>query len=269
MTKSNFIRASFVGFILVIVPMLAGAAKLKVGDNASCYVKKDGGHDQFWYCGKTDTTKCSTRKLNRQDTVKYLYHGDKFSYDGETYWCCGGTTETSGKFTQAEEWIVRTEQVKEIVPGGTCTWFKKYNVCSDEADEVSSDKPCTEATENCATGYKSFNGKCVAACQDGYAYDEDTYQCVACEVTETQGIRNGTCIKCQLNEVFDTKTLNCKSIQELAQSMTPISAIAHDTCWLCVTPSALSDCLKYVSMGNKLNNNPDLANKCSINSKSE
>ena len=82
----------------------------------------------------------------------------------------------------------------------------------------------------------------------GFLYPHvDTNKCVDCETTERQAIVQGECKKCELNQILDKKTLQCVDILVIERTKIQISAVAHEACWLCVSPSAMEKCLKYVS----------------------
>ena len=280
--KFGLIHISFIGFVLATVPDAFAVSNFYSGDDLACYVHANGNQDMFWWCGNKDGKRCSNsmlqyRKKNRKDSEQQLYHKGSFTYEGRTYWCCGGTVDTRGIFVESTTWIdeSKTETFTEDVEGGKCTWQRKYNVCGD-IDEAQSEKVCTEPepAAGCGTGYVARPDannvtRCVPRCQDDFVFAEGTDNCIRCETTERQGIVNGQCRVCQLNEIFDKQTLRCMTVQEVAAKKLQISALAHDTCWLCVSPDALLKCLKHVTNGGRITDYADLVSKCSLSSTPE
>lgn len=266
MMKTILKRASFIGFILAIVPMVSQAVSFKVGYNSECYVKDDGANDVHWFCG-SQAPSCHGNRVRSKNMPHWQYHGDHFSYGGKTYWCCNGTTSKQGKYIESPTWIARTETFTEDVAGGKCTWQKKWNVCGD-VDTAQTDKVCTEpqTTLGCASGYVARNGKCVPECTGDTVFDANSNKCVDCETTERQAIVQGECKKCELNQILDKKTLQCVDILVIERTKIQISAVAHEACWLCVSPSAMEKCLKYVTNGGKIKDDTELVDKCSLDS---
>lgn len=269
MMKTILKRASFIGFILAIVPMVSQALSFKVGYNSECYVKDDGANDEHWFCG-SQAPSCHGNRVRSKNMPHWQYHGDHFSYGGKTYWCCHGTTSQQGKYVEAPKWILDDKTVthEENVAGGRCTWKEKWNVCGDK-DEGQTEKVCTEPQTvlGCAAGYTEHNGKCVAPCKDDYVFESATSNnCIKCETTERQAIVQGKCKKCELNQILDKKTLQCVDILVIEKTKIQISAVAHEACWLCVSPSAMEKCLKYVTNGGKIKDDAELVDKCSLDS---
>ena len=267
MMKTILKRASFIGFILAIAPAVSQADSFKVGYNSECYVKNDGRYDEHWFCGN-QAQSCHGNRVNGKDMPHWQYHGDSFTYNSKTYWCCDGTSTKQGQYIERKDWIIREVPHIETFPGGTCTWYERYNVC-DEVDEAASDKPCTQPTGHCASGYVSRNGKCVAQCASGQVFDGDSDNCVPCETNERQAIYQGQCKTCEINEILNKKTMNCEKITDIEESMLLISAMAHETCWLCISPAALEACLKYVTTHGVIEQGAEWANQCALNSTSE
>lgn len=264
--KSCLIKILSVVFITLVVSPVANA-KFFSGYSQECYLD-DKGNDEYWFCGSQGQS-CRGVEVWKRNTVHWNYHGQSMlgghDKDQGRFWCCGGTLSQAGKYVQGHDWIVKTENVTETLAGGKCTWQRKTNICGDI--ENPNDK-CTEPTGECTSGYVSHNGKCVAACAEGYAFESPTSQnCVSCETTKNQAVVNGYCKKCEINEVLDKNTLKCMSVQEIARTRIQIAPVAHDTCWLCVSPQDLAECLKYVTINGTLDTNKDLKARCSLDSK--
>ena len=275
--ESFLLKLSLLGITLVLVPAQAIAAhKFYPGYNVECYVD-DEGQDRFWFCGNQSPW-CHGNKASKKDTKTFLMHGKSFNWTKHggqgNYWCCNGSVSEIGAFVQAEAWIDESKTIvhTENVPGGTCKWREKFNVCGIK-DAVASEIPCTIAdpANGCADGYVVRNGKCVQECKEGYVFASETSNnCIECKTTTQQAIVHGACKKCELNEILDKKTLECMTIQEVATRKLQISALAHEECWLCVNPSALDKCLRWVTeTGQKISENPELSAKCSLNSKED
>ncbi|MBQ7244852.1 MAG: hypothetical protein IJS34_00570 [Alphaproteobacteria bacterium] len=198
----------------------------------------------------------------KKNKVYWVYHGQSFKHGSNArQWCCGGTGSNSGRFYAGDNWITKTESVKETLANGKCTWIRKTNICG-QVDNPN-DK-CTEATTDCSAGFVSHGGKCVKACEEGQAFESATSAtCVACEPSPTQGVKNGNCIKCSANQFYNTNSLSCVD----RSSMVSVSNNAHDDCWMCSTPGALYNCMKTVSNGGDLSKNVSLQAACSVNAK--
>ncbi len=242
-----------------------GADGFYANSKSECYVD-DEGNDWFWFCG-AQTQSCNGNKVASRNKITWVYHGDYFNWTKRggkgNYWCCNGTTSSSGRFVQGTDWIVREESRTETLPEGKCTWIAKINICGDVDN---TDDKCTEATGECTQGLVSHNGKCVVACGDGQAFASDTSSsCISCDSTATQGISKGVCIKCEANQFFDLETLSCVARSSKLQ----VSANAFNKCWMCSTPGATYECLKTLSTNRTLDSNSQLQKACSVNSKEQ
>ena len=147
----------------------------------------------------------------------------------------------------------------ETLPEGKCSWIRKTNICGqiDNPNDV-----CTEATGECSQGFTSHNGKCVKACDEGQAFESPTSNnCIACK-SPTQGIKNSNCITCDANQFYNVSLQECVD----RSTMLKVSNGAHDDCWMCSTPGALYNCMKIVSNGGSLSQNPKLQAACSVKS---
>lgn len=259
----------FIHILLVCVCGIVGNSSLLYAgnfysnSNVECYVDT-GGNDWFWFCGNQSQS-CRGNKVAKRNEVTWLYHGQKFNWTKRggkgNYWCCGGTSSSSGRFYQGEKWITKSETITETLPTGKCTWIRKTNICG-QIDNP--EDKCTEATGECTTGFVSHNGKCVAACPEGQAFASSTSSaCVACEPSITQGVKKNVCIKCESNQFFDNNTLSCVARSSKLQ----VSSNAFNDCWMCVTPGAMYNCMKTISNGQTLTGNLQIA--CSVTGKSE
>ena len=249
---------AFLGICLI--PVFADASFYS-DEKQSCYTDDDGC-DEFWYCGapRNGNKKCYDNKPWGCDDTYFYIHGDSFKAHDRKFWCCDGTSDKTGQFKEGSAWITETKIVKETVTGGTCTWQQKINICG-KVDNPG-DK-CTVATGDCTAGYVSHNGKCVAACGEGQAFiSAIDSTCIPCEQNETQGIVKGVCKKCESNEVFSKTKLSCVKYSDMLQ----IATVAHDECWMCVTPGAMYNCLEEVSEKGHIVN-PKLQKACSVEAK--
>lgn len=259
--KRAFIGGFLVG--LMVVGNAGAGGSFKGGGGGACYVDDDG-NDWFWYCG-SQTKNCAGTKPCCSNKEFWLYHGDHFNWEKRggqgNYWCCHGTGSGAGTFKQGANWIVKTDIIKETLPEGTCSWKQKTNICGDVDNP--NDK-CTEATEDCVQGYVSHNGKCVKACEDGYAFESKTSNtCVKCEVSRSQGIVKDVCIKCGGTQFFSATKEKCVDFSEMVQ----ISSLAHSECWLCPTPGSLYHCMVEVTNNGRLDPNTQIGKACSLEGK--
>ena len=253
--RASLIKSLSVGFILSLVPMLV-QAKFFEGYDVECYLDTDG-NNEYWFCGAQKQS-CHGHKKEKKNKATWNYHGDSFTHNSRTFWCCGGTGSSTGRYYEGKDWIAKREPITISVEGGKCTWERQTNICGEV---INPNGQCTEPTGECTQGYVSRGGKCIKACQSGYAFDsEKSYNCVPCETTKTRGIVGDLCVTCSLNQLFDKDTLSCIP----SSSILKISALAHDTCWLCDSPSTLSKCLKLVSNGGDLNRDSELKRACSL-----
>lgn len=248
----------FLLFCICLTPMFANAGFYSDPDWA-CWTDDDGC-DEFWYCGKQGKS-CAGDSPWGCDDPYWLYHGQTFTKHGRTFWCCNGSGTQKGTFKEGSTWIAESKFVTETLPEGKCTWLQKINICG-QVDNPG-DK-CTEATGQCSQGYVSHNGKCITACADGQAFESATSNnCISCEASPTQGIKNGNCIKCPANQFFNINTQSCVD----RSTYVHVSDSAYNQCWMCSTPGAMYSCMKLISNGNDLASNTKLQAACSVNSK--
>ena len=269
MRKISTFFASMIMVAVAMVPNIAIAwdGGWKIGN--SCAINPQWfGLDNYYFCGQQDTV-CYNDKAERSEvnqTTHWYYNKQSAMLDGSKYYCCGGTTSKAGTFVKADNWIdkEKTKRVDKKVAGGTCTYYLRYNVCDPTThDTDESDPECTTATGTCDDGYTSRNGRCAKICDDGYAFESETSNtCVKCDNAD---IKQGICQPCEAGQIRNKTTLNCVSINDYEQ----VTTTAHDTCWMCITPAIMLDCLKHVSNGGSINSSEYLKSGCSLDSTSE
>lgn len=273
----NFVKYIVFGRILIAVFAIcficdtthAGSYGFTSASDLSCYVERNRwAIEKFWHCG-AGPKGCNGVQEWNEDISKWYTHGGTFSYTQNggqgNYWCCNGTSTKAGQWVAGEKWIdeSKTQKIVEQVTGGTCTWYKRFNVCGVE-DPVKSEKPCTVATENCSSGYTSRGGRCVPLCKEGYAFKSETSsECVTCPETKNQGIVQNVCKICTTEQIFDKNTLECVP----KANFIVIPTAAHNTCWRCDTPSVLEKCMRIVAKGNDPEKDTTVAKACGFGAK--
>jgi len=237
--------------IVVIVGASPAVAKdFRHGDSNECYYisgygkKSSGNNWAYYYCGGKNN-KCAGKKSKSHDLVVRQNHGDKFTYNGKTYWCCDGKSDSAGRYVQASAWIDSSKTVTETkqVDGGTCTVKTETDVCGGTY-KIDCDTPGT-----CNAGYVMRNKVCAQICPDGSAFESNaSNKCVECETTNYQGIKmisseNNVCIKCdQDTQFFDKETKTCINKSRLKQ----ISQTAMKKCWRCPDEDTFAKCVEIV-----------------------
>ncbi|MDE6481486.1 MAG: hypothetical protein K2L25_01545 [Alphaproteobacteria bacterium] len=215
----------------------------KHGPRNECW--RDSEYDDHWayyYCG-AQTNKCDGKQSKGHDTVFWQYHGDHFIFQTsphDTYWCCGGTTESEGKYVKSRHWIVNTETERMSVAGGTCNKLIQTDACGGQHIIE-----CTEP-DTCAQGLTLRNRECIKPCGENEAFESPSSNtCVSCEASLYQGLSmdRQVCIKCDpYTEFFNRETKKCIKKSSLQQ-------YEKDTmreCWRC-PKSVYADCVKEMS----------------------
>lgn len=233
----------------------AASAKHRHGSNNACWYetdygkKKNGENWAYYYCG-AQYAKCDGKTSKGHDKVFWHYHGDSFTFKSsptDTYFCCGGTTSTAGKYVRADKWIVKTETEKVSVAGGTCNKSIETDACG--AQHITE---CTKP-DNCDNGTILRNGECVVRCEGDEVFESTTSnKCIACETTLRQGPSKDhtTCIKCDsATEFFNSETKTC--IKKNSPDLTKYTKESMQECWRC--PHELfRKCVESVTTVNKM-----------------
>ena len=133
-------------------------ARFEPGDHNRCWVDTHK-RDEFWYCGAQDT-KCAGVKLAKKDHRWWLYHGNSFTNNNRTFWCCNGTTEAQGIFVEAASFYKEDTVVTKDLGTGTCNWHKRVDVCGN----VIGTECTTPDKDKCKSGYILRNNACVEPC---------------------------------------------------------------------------------------------------------
>lgn len=248
-----------------------------------CYVYDRGwpDNDSFWYCGKQNK-KCDgvkdysdhcTSGCIGGDTAHWLEHGQSFSRDGNTYWCCNGSKEKRGIFVKSDQWTTQTLKTISIGNGNQCSYYITQDVCGN----IISDEPCSQS-DSCDAGYIKRNGECVQPCDAPLVFESITSnKCIQCEQTPYQKATTDNkgasyCLKCDKDTQFiktEIQTLNLtpskitdtkfiKTLNKLTPSITTsrvvvrcasksefkqISTTDMKKCWRCNGTENFKKCL--------------------------
>ncbi len=234
--------------LLFFMPVSVMAQRFRHGDSNECYYiseyakKSTGNNWAYYYCGGRNN-KCAGEKSKGHDMVVRHNHGDKFTYDGKTYWCCDGNSDNAGKYVSGSNWIVSTVTETKTVDGGTCQVKIQTDICGG-THKIDCD---THGT--CNAGYVMRNKVCAEICPDGSAFESNaSNKCVECETTNYQGKKtiydgNKLCIKCDRDtEFFDKETKACIKKSKLKQ----VPQTAMKKCWYCPDNDTFAKCVDIV-----------------------
>ncbi|MBE6458121.1 MAG: hypothetical protein E7011_04950 [Alphaproteobacteria bacterium] len=208
-------------------------AAFSAGSNNTCFYDTHK-RDEFWFCGAYSDSKCGGRKIKKRHIKNYIYHGKSFTHNGETYWCCNGTTSKIGNFMKGNSWTISSPETVNLQNGATCTYTKKTTICGEELTQE-----CTAPTK-CSGNYVLRNDICTEPCgltDANIAYASATDNtCVSCPTTQTQGVdSNDICVKCNgANEFWDANKKSCVVKNTLQQ----IPASVLKKCWECAQDQA-------------------------------
>ncbi|MDE5615663.1 MAG: hypothetical protein K2I81_02420 [Alphaproteobacteria bacterium] len=252
--------------IMAAVVITGGAyADHRHGPRHECW--RDSEYDDHWayyYCGD-QAAKCDGKKSKSHDTVFWQYHGDHFIFQTEphdTYWCCGGTTESEGKYVKSAHWITNTTTERVSIYGGTCNKLIQTDACGGQHIIE-----CTEP-DTCAPGQLLRNRECIKPCGADEAFESSTSNtCISCEANLYQGpsLDRQVCIKCdQTSEFFNRETKKCVKKSSLEQ----YSKQTMKECWRC-PQSFYADCIKEMKKpsdqrGFAINNWQEIKRKCHL-----
>ena len=248
--KGNKMQKILIMFSIALISFNpASAAFQGFGIDNACYVETHK-RNSFWFCG-TQEAKCTGRTMGKNHNRQWQYHGESFSHDGKTYYCCNGTRTEKGYYVEASEWETSETITVQLANGGTCTYVQTTNACGEISGE-----PCTTPTD-CTAPYIKRNGVCIEPCgatDSNMAYENKTSNtCIECKTTESQGIdtidNEKICVKCNsTTEVWDAKTKKCVSRAEMAQKYHQISSATMKRCWQCPNNETFKTCAIILSL---------------------
>lgn len=214
----NTLRKIFMVVICALV-ICPAHAKFYAGYRNECWVD-DKGSDEYWFCGK-QVESCQGNKATKSNKKNWKYNGESFTHDGRTFWCCGGTTETEGKFVEGAEWATSSTKQTISVGGGTAECTIKATICgTTEKSGCLFPTSCPDDKELVKTGL--IVRKCVDKCDSAKGLYWDGSKCATKTSTETKksddsctGLTkgldaNGKCVTCTGTDyIFDTARGEC------------------------------------------------------------
>ncbi len=195
--------------VAAFAPSVLFGYDLKLGPSGACYViaRVWPDADSFYYCGQ-QSTGCRGSVQGAWDSPHWYYNKGGFSYGGNTYWCCGGSTSSQGTWKSGSSWETGSRYTvkKDLGDGKTCNQTKVKNICGQEETVKDCNEPdgCSAglifrkvSSASGTSGSTTSTGVCVAPCSSGTAFESDTSTtCIECPTTNYQGISNEVCVKC-------------------------------------------------------------------------
>ncbi|MBD5400788.1 hypothetical protein HDR61_03535 [bacterium] len=260
----------------ILIPFISHvyAGEHKAGADNSCFYDSNPGKSKwhYYFCGKepidkNNKIKCSGKEYKGADRLdgekpngdmkKQLMNHEVFTFttkEEDTYCCCGGTSNTAGRFEKAKNTQncytddKPTEEIKNLGNGKACKMLTYKTVCGD-THTIDCNTP---ENETCGTGYIWRNNECAPICGGDTVYESEyTNTCIICKTTVYQGIfgdaQNKYCKRCDKDtEFFNRTTKQCIKKSTLMAH----SKLAIHECWQCPTTNTQKQCVQAVTNHN-------------------
>ena len=112
----------------------------------------------------------------------------------------------------------------------------QYDKCEDEKRNFDSNKH--EWKTRTMSGGKICR---YIVCKSGYGLDNDNETCIPCATTRNQGIKDGVCVQCHDDEVFNNG--NCDKYKQLSKHALLDGFYNIGKCWMKSNPSEYKNCV--------------------------